>query len=85
MSQVVNIHTQDSDDNLLDFDRRFSDNTAAFLQSHKEDEGGGAGTLIPLCKELMSSVEKASFLLPETCEQLWTMITRLNREEDGGK
>jgi hypothetical protein len=84
MSQEVNIYTQDSDDNRLDWDGHFSNDTAA-LQSCKEDEGGVAGALIPLWKELMCSIEKASFLLPETCEQLRTMITRLNREEDGEK
>jgi hypothetical protein len=84
MSQEVNIYTQDSDDDRLDWDGHFSNNPAA-LQSHKEDKGGVAGALIPLCKELMCSIEKASFLLPETCEQLQTMIARLNREEDGGK
>jgi hypothetical protein len=84
MSQEVNIYTQDSDDDRVGWEGRFSNDTAA-LQSRKEEEGGVAGALIPLCKELMCSVEKASFLLPQTCEQLCTMIASLNREEDGRK
>jgi hypothetical protein len=84
MSQEVNIYTQDSDDDQVGWEGRFTNDTAA-LQSRKEEEGGVAGALIPLCKELMCSVEKASFLFPQTCEQLRTIIASLNKEEDGRK
>jgi hypothetical protein len=39
MSQEVNIYTQDFNDNQLDWDGRFSNDTAT-LQSRKEDKGG---------------------------------------------
>jgi hypothetical protein len=40
MSQEVNIYTQDSNDNRLDWDGHFPNDTTT-LQSHKEDKGGG--------------------------------------------
>jgi hypothetical protein len=90
MSQEVYKYTQDDSDdnddadNRFDWEERFRNDSCA-LRKHVEDDGGGAAALIPLCKELMGSVEKSKFKLPEICAQMRSMIAGLNQQDDDDK
>jgi hypothetical protein len=60
-----------------DFVKRFSNDVVA-LQKQKQEKREVVASLIPLTKELMIAVEKAPHSLDGICEQLRSMIAKLN-------
>jgi hypothetical protein len=85
MSQEVYKYSQESDDEIssssIQWEERFRLDESA-VKKRIEEDGGVAAALIPLCKELMGSAEKAKFMLPEICAQMRSIIAGLNQQDD---
>jgi hypothetical protein len=82
-SQEVNMYSQASDnsEDMPDFEKRFCKDTQA-LQRQKEENWDVKNALMPLTKELLIAVEKAPYLLEDTCVALRALIANLNVNDD---